>query len=230
MFDSFNESTSQSSAAQQITPASSSSATAGTSISSAASASDSARATASPTVVADPRPDHWLTRDVCIERFHDYFQRYDPAVHAEKGDALSAEQEQDLFPLVRTETSVSQDVVDRARWLRIGESWEAQQFEIAEMTENDNADEEEEDEDDGDRLQDRPEYDDDNLEDQEGLEELVGEEEFEALLAAMSDEEASDLLRRLEELGADQGGALEGDQAASENTGGGVFRHIADEL
>lgn len=69
-------------------------------------------------VIADPmQADHFATRQVCLERYFEHF-----AAFARLSDA-SIERKM-IYPLIRTSTSASQDVVDHGRWLKPGEAWE----------------------------------------------------------------------------------------------------------
>ena len=57
--------------------------------------------------------DHFETRAVCLDRYFTTFARW-------SGDSDSSSS----YPLVKSYTSASQDVVDRARWLSPLEEWE----------------------------------------------------------------------------------------------------------
>jgi hypothetical protein len=171
------------------------------------------------------RPDHWLTRDVCVSRFHAEFAQYQPV-----GD------ESEHFPLVTSMTSVSQDIVDRARWLRPGEPWEELLFQVVDTDnddENARASGEDEDEDE-EPINDRPAYDEDDEENAPDAEELVGQDDFEALLRSMTEDEAIELLDQLNGGAAKpattrgRDGGFDGSQAGG--TDDAAFEHIDDEL
>lgn len=171
------------------------------------------------------RPDHWLTRPVCLAKFHDHFARYAPPALSASGGPRSDDsatysiQIASHFPLISTSTSLGQNVVDRARWLKAGESW---QDDIddganpwAQAVVVDEGDEEE----------------DGDIEDLLGEEhegEPVGAAEFEALMDGMTDDEAKDFLRQLEELG--ELGEEDGEEVEEGHGPGGLFGHLADEL
>lgn len=59
------------------------------------------------------KADHFATRELCLARYFTHFAQYAPTPRS-PGD----------YPLIHSSTSVSQDVVDRARWLSPGEQWE----------------------------------------------------------------------------------------------------------
>lgn len=59
------------------------------------------------------KADHFATRELCLARYFTHFAQYSPTPRSPGH-----------YPLVRSSTSVSQDVVDRARWLSPGEQWE----------------------------------------------------------------------------------------------------------
>ncbi|KAM0787639.1 hypothetical protein ACM66B_003703 [Microbotryomycetes sp. NB124-2] len=63
------------------------------------------------------KPDHFLQRPKCLERFFDEFAQFAPS----EGHQWPAHSR---FPLIRTSTTISQDVIDHARWLYEGEQWE----------------------------------------------------------------------------------------------------------
>lgn len=74
---------------------------------------------AAPADPNDPmKSDHFGTRRVCINHYFAHFARYAPSTPSAPASSSSH------YPLIRTSTSVSQDVVDRARWLSPGEEWE----------------------------------------------------------------------------------------------------------
>lgn len=68
----------------------------------------------------DARPNHWLTRPVCLDKFFVRFSQYSQGV------------ENDHYPLIRTSTSTSQDVVDHARWLYRDEGWQDIYYDLGE--------------------------------------------------------------------------------------------------
>ncbi|KAK4051131.1 hypothetical protein OIV83_002952 [Microbotryomycetes sp. JL201] len=63
------------------------------------------------------KPDHFLQRPKCLDRFFAEFKQFAPSM----GDAWPAHSR---FPLIRTSTTISQDVIDHARWMYEGEPWE----------------------------------------------------------------------------------------------------------
>ncbi|KAK4701802.1 hypothetical protein P7C70_g4426, partial [Phenoliferia sp. Uapishka_3] len=77
----------------------------------------------------DPPPppaqmDHFTQRLHCLSHYFSHFSKFAPATSPSPS-----------YPLIRTSTSASQDVVDRARWLSEGEPWEAQVWSVVkEMT------------------------------------------------------------------------------------------------
>lgn len=83
-----------------------------------ASGSDpsSASAPSSTPAPSASKLDHFTQRQVCLAHYFDHFARYAPA-----GSGPS-------YPLVRTATAATQDVVDHARWLHKDEPWESQRW------------------------------------------------------------------------------------------------------
>ncbi|GAA6022372.1 hypothetical protein JCM11491_003239 [Sporobolomyces phaffii] len=70
---------------------------------------------------APPRPEHFSTRKECLAHFFDHFSQFAP----ESTTATSAARSQSShYPLVKTRTSVSQDVEDHSRWMFDNELWE----------------------------------------------------------------------------------------------------------
>ena len=62
------------------------------------------------------QPDHFGTRELCLRQYFEVFAPFAP-----KDTSLKLKL---TYPLVRTSSSASQDVVDHARWLKPGEAWE----------------------------------------------------------------------------------------------------------
>ncbi|KAK4056816.1 hypothetical protein OIO90_002066 [Microbotryomycetes sp. JL221] len=66
---------------------------------------------------ATDKPDHFLQRPKCLERFFNEFSQFAP-------NETKLWPEHSRFPLMKTSTTISQDVIDHARWLYPGEPWE----------------------------------------------------------------------------------------------------------
>lgn len=121
---------------------------------------------------------HFEQRDYCLAYFFQHFSSFAPSPSSlSPAQAAAAEH----YPLLRTSTSLSQDVVDHARWMADeSEPWEEDPSGGAAWE----LDEEDE---------------------QEGLEEQTEEErrEVEEMMANLSQEEMKDLMRQLAAISGD---------------------------
>ncbi|GAA5867706.1 hypothetical protein JCM1840_006665 [Sporobolomyces johnsonii] len=171
----------------------------------AVDAADAANASSSSTPADPPRPNHFETRKLCLAHYFSHFSAFAPP--PKRGRRFASAH----YPLIKTSTSVSQDVQDHARWLYDNEMWETPVWTLPE-----------------------PEL---SQEDQE----LLEKEEFDKLLEGMTDAEIDELMRSLEAMiDEDEGaeGELEDEEEQTEPSvyeeaardQGTTAGHIAGEL
>ncbi|GJN89149.1 hypothetical protein Rhopal_002123-T1 [Rhodotorula paludigena] len=145
-----------------------------------------------------PKPGHFNQRQQCLERYFAHFAQFAPP-STTPGAAPS-----NHFPLVKTSTSVSQDVEDHSRWLSRGEPWEEvkAQWEAAVSTAPAAVPEPEP----------EPEQEDEweDLFESMSDEERAEQAEFEAMLDGLTDEEIEDLLFEMDMEGSE--GSLNGEE------------------
>ncbi|GAA5973066.1 hypothetical protein JCM3765_000810, partial [Sporobolomyces pararoseus] len=67
-------------------------------------------------VTSPPRPEHFATRKECLSDYFSHFSKYAPP--------SSSSPPTEHYPLVKTRTSISQDVEDHSRWMFENEMWE----------------------------------------------------------------------------------------------------------
>lgn len=90
--------------------------------SASAKATGSASSKVPDTIVTSPaRPEHFATRKECLSHYFSHFSRFAAAPEA---DLAADERERGHYPLVKTRTSISQDVEDHSRWMFDNEMWE----------------------------------------------------------------------------------------------------------
>jgi len=125
-------------------------------------------------ITSPPRPEHFSTRKECLAHYFNHFARFAPPSSPNTSH----------YPLIKTKTSVSQDVEDHSRWMFDNELWETPTW--TQTTEDASA---------GDILG------------EEVVEELSKEEEemlekgdYESFLEGLSDEEVDELMQSLEEM------------------------------
>ncbi|GAA5953054.1 hypothetical protein JCM21900_005053 [Sporobolomyces salmonicolor] len=124
---------------------------------------DAASVSLSSMPVEPPRPNHFETRKLCLAHYFSHFSAFAPP--PSRGRRFASAH----YPLIKTSTSVSQDVQDHSRWLFNNELWETPVW----------------------TKPDEPEL---SKEDQE----LLENEEFDKLLEGMTDEEIDELMKSLE--------------------------------
>ncbi|BGP07820.1 hypothetical protein JCM10049v2_003661 [Rhodotorula toruloides] len=129
-------------------------------------------------VAGIPSAGHFSQRKLCLERYFRHFAQFAPS-----GAPIH-------YPLIRTSTSVSQDVEDHSRWLTLNEPWEEVVWNTAPLGERDEEPEEEELE--------ELDFDDED--------EQAEKQAFEEMLQGMSDEEIDDLLKEMQEAMAKEDG------------------------
>ncbi|BGP70271.1 hypothetical protein RTG_02072 [Rhodotorula toruloides ATCC 204091] len=129
-------------------------------------------------VAGIPSAGHFSQRKLCLERYFQHFAQFAPSGASKH------------YPLVKTSTSVSQDVEDHSRWLTLNEPWEEVVWNTAPLGERDEEPEEEELE--------ELDFDDED--------EQAEKEAFEEMLQGMSDEEIDDLLEEMQEAMAKEDG------------------------
>jgi hypothetical protein len=129
-------------------------------------------------VAGIPSAGHFSQRKLCLERYFQHFAQFAPSGAPKH------------YPLVKTSTSVSQDVEDHSRWLTLNEPWEEVVWNTAPLGERDEEPEEEELE--------ELDFDDED--------EQAEKEAFEEMLQGMSDAEIDDLLKQMQEAMAKEDG------------------------
>ncbi|GAA5999339.1 hypothetical protein JCM5350_002075, partial [Sporobolomyces pararoseus] len=125
-------------------------------------------------VTSPPRPEHFATRKECLSDYFSHFSKYAPPP--------SSRSSTQHYPLVKTRTSISQDVQDHSRWMFENEMWETVVWSKS------------------------SEGDEGNL-DGEDLGELSAEEEamlekgdYDSFLEGLSDDEVEELMQSLDEM------------------------------
>ncbi|BGP24406.1 EXTL2-like UDP-GlcNAc:heparan alpha-N-acetylhexosaminyltransferase [Rhodotorula toruloides] len=131
-------------------------------------------------VAGIPSAGHFSQRKLCLKRYFEHF------AHFARSSANSKH-----YPLVKTSTSVSQDVEDHSRWLTLNEPWEEIVWNSAPLEEREEEGEAE--------LEELDLYDEDEDEEAEKA-------AFEEMLQGMSDEEIDDLLKEMQEAAAKEDG------------------------
>lgn len=145
-----------------------------------------------------PKPGHFNQRQQCLERYFAHFAQFAPP-STTPGAAPS-----NHFPLVKTSTSVSQDVEDHSRWLSRGEPWEEVKAQWAAAVSTAPAAVPE--------PEPEPEQEDEweDLFESMSDEERAEQAEFEAMLDGLTDEEIEDLLFEMDMEGSE--GSLNGEE------------------
>lgn len=138
-----------------------------------------------------PRPEHFSTRKECLSHYFSHFAQFAPP---------SSSPSSSHYPLIKTSTSVSQDVEDHSRWMFENELWETRVW--TQPTGEASAE--------------------DILGGAEAVEELSKEEEemlekgdYESFLEGLSDEEVDELMQSLEEM-VEEGNEGEGNAAVDQ--------------
>ncbi|GAA5861115.1 hypothetical protein JCM8547_008040 [Rhodosporidiobolus lusitaniae] len=128
---------------------------------------------------AVPSVSHFQRRKECLARLFSDFSKYAPPASSFK--SATAARVRRHYPLIKTSTSISQDVEDHSRWLFRNERWEEPDFSKM-VTSPSSAQEADEDE--------------------EALteEEQQEREEFEKMLEGMTEEEIDALMKSLQEM------------------------------
>ncbi|GAA5917240.1 Jip5p, partial [Sporobolomyces salmoneus] len=158
------------------------------------SSSPSSTGSAAPETIttSPPRPEHFSTRKECLAHYFSHFSQFAPP-------SSSSSSQRDHYPLIKTSTSISQEVQDHSRWMFENEMWETVVWEKPDDGSNDESVEEEE-----------------PLSEEE--EKMLDNGDYESFLQGLSDEEIDELMQSLEEEVHELGGEepeKEGNEAAA---------------
>jgi hypothetical protein len=123
-----------------------------------------------------PTAGHFGQRKECLARYFSHFSSFAPSTSSSSKAALAAARH---YPLIKTSSSVSQDVEDHSRWLFRNEAWEELNF-AAMVAQSEPVEEEEEEE--------------------LTPEEVEEREMFDKMLEGMTDEEIDELMKSLQEM------------------------------
>ncbi|GAA5970948.1 hypothetical protein JCM11641_004519 [Rhodosporidiobolus odoratus] len=141
-----------------------------------------------------PSANHFEQRKHCLAHYFSHFSAFAPTERSAKTGSRH-------FPLIKTSSSVSQDVEDHSRWLYANEEWEKPDYSKFVKAQPDEPEGEEQ-------------YDADEF----TLEEEFEKAEFEQMLEGLTDEEIDELMKSLKELLAEEeaGAPSDGEEGLEE--------------
>ncbi|GAA5884642.1 hypothetical protein JCM16303_003696 [Sporobolomyces ruberrimus] len=134
--------------------------------------------------ISPPRPEHFATRKECLAHYFSHFSQFAPSSESSASNKH--------YPLVKTRTSISQDVEDHSRWLFENEMWETVVWSRPEPT--------------ADEI--------DKVELSEAEEAMLEKGDYDSFLEGLSDEEVDELMLSLDEMV--EGGAVDVEDAGEE--------------